>query len=129
MSNNKFAKNLTLSNSQIKEARANIIAEDAKAAHEELLRMLKQEQRDLERRKLALSDLYPDSELSLRIAQPNFNAKTWVKDLQDIGVSLANKSVEIKIAQDTFDEWFSDDTSVTPPSPTSGVTEAPTVSA
>lgn len=105
---NKFTTNLTLSNQSIKEARARIIGEDTQAASEELLRQLKQDQRDLERRKVALSDLYPESELSLRIAKPDFDAKSWVKELQDIGVKLANKAVEIDIAQKTYDEWFTE---------------------
>lgn len=118
MSNNKFAQNLTLSSTSIKETRAKLISEDAQAAHEELLRKLQQDLRDLARKKDALSDLYPESELSLMIAKPNFDAKKWVADLQNLGVAMANKTVEIKIAQDTYNEWFAEDNTtpvVTPP--------------
>ncbi len=103
---NKFAQNLAKSNESIKEARAAMIAEDASAAQEQILLKLKQEKRDMERELMSLSDMYPDSELSLKVTKSEFNPQAWVKRVQDLKVSILNKSVEVKLAQDTYDEWF-----------------------
>ena len=106
MKKNKFISNLTASNSEIKAARAKMVGEDVLDASEELLRNLKQEKRDLERRLLNLSDMNRDSELSLKVVKDNFDAKAWIKEIQDIKVELANKEVELQLAQDTHKEWF-----------------------
>lgn len=105
---NKFINNLTSSSEAIKGQRANLISANAQASQEELLRKLNQEKRDLEMKKMALSDIYPDSELSLLVTKSDFDAARWSRDYQQIGVQLLNKQVEIKIAQDTYDEWFKD---------------------
>lgn len=105
----KFTKNLTLNNKSIKESRAQLIGEDAEAAQAELLRTLRQQHRDLQRKKDSLSDLYPDTELSLQPAKGGFDAKKWVVDLQNTNVAIANKQIEIDIAQETYEEWFSDE--------------------
>ena len=103
---NKFAQLLSQSNKDIKGQRAQLLAEDAKDAHEELLRNLRQSKRDLDRKLLALSDLAPDSELSLRVVKKDFSAKLWVEDIQATKIALANKIIEIKLAEETFKEWF-----------------------
>jgi len=106
MATNKFIQNLTSSSAAIKDQRATLISADAQASQEELLRKLKQEQRDLLRKRMALSDIYPDSELSLLVTKNTFDADRWSRDYQTIGVQLLNKEVEIKVAQATYDEWF-----------------------
>lgn len=107
---NKFTTNLTSSAGQIKEQRATLISADAQASQEELLRKLNQDARDLNRKILALSDMYPDSELSLLVTKSNFDAFRWTNETQALKVQLLNKQVEISIAQKTYDEWFEDST-------------------
>lgn len=106
---NKFKSNLTASNKSIKANRAELIAEDAQHAQQKLIDKLTDEQRALKRKRIALSDLYPDSELSLRVTKDNFDADKWALELQDIEVQLLNKKVEIKAAEATFNEWFKED--------------------
>lgn len=106
MSNNKFITVLTASNSTIKEARAKIVSEDVFDASDELTRSLKQEKRELERRLLNLSDMNRDSELSLKVVKDNFDAKAWIKEIQEVKVALAMKDVELKLATETHNEWF-----------------------
>jgi membrane glycosyltransferase len=105
---NKFISNLTASNKSIKEARAKVISEDAIDAQQELVRELKKEKRELDRRLMQLSDMSPDSELSLKVVKDTFKASEWAKEIQAIKIELANKSIEIKLAEETFKEWFED---------------------
>lgn len=105
---NKFITTLTASNKSIKEARAKMISEDAVDAQQELVRELKKEKRELERRLMQLSDMSPDSELSLKVVKDTFKATDWVKEIQTIKVELANKTVELQLAEETFSEWFED---------------------
>lgn len=103
---NKFIKMLSASNAEIKGARAKIVSEDVIDASESLLQKLRKEKRDLERKLLGLSDFNRDSELSLQVVKKNFNAATWITDVQNTKVELANKTIELEIAQSTHDEWF-----------------------
>lgn len=102
----KFITNLKRSNKQIKDARAKIIAEDALDAQTQLLDSIKREKRELDRKLLELTDLHPDSELSLRVVRKDFNAKELFKEIQSTKVELANKTVELQIAMETYTEWF-----------------------
>lgn len=108
---NKFEKMLSADNKTIKAARAKIVAEDIKDAQDEVVRNLRQEKRDFERRLIQLSDLSPDSEFSLKVIKDNFNAKEWAKETQAIKIELANKQVELELAEATYNEWFSDEKS------------------
>lgn len=103
---NKFIQNLTKGNAAIKEARANIIGEDALDAQTQILDNLKREKRELDRKLLELTDMYPDSELSLRVVKKDFNAKELFKDIQETKVDLLAKKVELTLAEETYKEWF-----------------------
>lgn len=101
-----FLKNLTLSNAQIKEARAKVICEDAKDAQEEIVRVIKREKRELDSKLLSLTDMYPDSELSLRVVKTDFNAKTLFSEIQKCKIEREMKAVELRLAEETYQEWF-----------------------
>ena len=105
----KFKSELSKSNKSIKAQRANMVAEDAKFAQEEILRNLQAQKRELEKQLIMCSDMSPDSELSLKVVKDDFDAKLWATSIQRIKVDLANKEVEMQLAQDTYDEWFSDE--------------------
>ena len=102
----KFVVSLTRDNKSIKAARAKIIAEDAYDAQSEIVRTLSQEKREIEKQLLKLSDTSPDSEFSLKVVKDNFKASEWAKSIQALKVQLAMKEVEVKVAVDTFNEWF-----------------------
>jgi len=106
---NKFISNLTSSSSDIKKTRATIISKNAEAAQADVVRVKQQELRDLEAKKLELSDLYPESEFSLMVTAKDFNAKAWAESLQNLNIQILNKSVEVKLAEDTYNEWFSEE--------------------
>jgi len=106
---NKFISTLTASNKSIKEARAKMVSEDAIDAQAELVRDLKKDKRELERKLMQLSDMSPDSELSLKVVKDTFNAKEWAKTIQTTKVDLANKTVEIELAEETYKEWFGEE--------------------
>lgn len=106
MQENKFIRNLTLSNKTIKGNRAKLIAEDAEEAQNTLLRNLKKELRDLRRKRESLEDMYPESEFSLRVTKENFNPVTWANELQAAKVAISMKEVEVKLAEETYNDWF-----------------------
>lgn len=103
---NKFIKNLTLSDSGIKEKRARILGEQAKTAQQDLVTRLTKEKNSLDLKLDSLQDLAPDQNTSLRPGGENFNADTWVNQIQDTKIELLNKQIELKIATETFTEWF-----------------------
>ena len=105
----KFKSELSKSNKAIKAQRANMVSEDAKFQQEEILRGLQAQVRELEKDLILCSDMSPDSELSLKVVKDDFDAKAWAVSVQRIKVDLANKQVEMQLAQETYDEWFSDE--------------------
>ena len=105
----KFAKTLTQSNKAIKAARANIIAASAEESQNDIVRVLRKEKRDLEFRLLNLTDVAPDSELSLRVVKADFNPTKLFSEIQEVKVNLATKNVELNLAEETYKEWFADE--------------------
>tara|TARA_R110000803_G_scaffold208136_1_gene276614 strand:+ start:1000 stop:1338 length:339 start_codon:yes stop_codon:yes gene_type:complete len=105
----KFEQTLVSSSKKIKAARAKIISENAEAAQEDILRLLKKALRDIDSELLSLTDIHPDSELSLSVVTPNFNAETLFTKIQSCKIRKANKLVELSIAQETYDEWFTEE--------------------
>ena len=103
---NKFVKNLTLSDTGIKAKRAGILGAQAKTAHEKLTLALRGEKEELESKLTQLEDLAPDTTTSLKPGGDNFDAGAWAEAMQDTKVALANKEVELKIAEATLEEWF-----------------------
>lgn len=105
----KFAKTLKQGNKAIKSARANIISASAEEAASEIVRVLKKEKRELEFRLLNLTDVHPDSELSLRVVKADFDAAKLFEDIQSVKVDILNKKVELSCAEETYKEWFEED--------------------
>ena len=105
---NKFTKNLEATNKEIKGKRAQMIAIEVQEEQTDLLTKLKREKRALDKKLMDLEDLSPDSAYSLRPTAKDFNAKNWVKEIQDTKVSLRLIEVQIEIAEDTFKEYFSE---------------------
>jgi DNA-directed RNA polymerase subunit K/omega len=105
----KFQKTLVSSSKHIKAARAKIISENAEAAQEDILRLLKKQLRDIDSKLLGLTDIHPDSELSLKVVTANFNAEELFRAIHTAKIEKANKTIEVGIAQETYDEWFTDE--------------------
>lgn len=105
---NNFAKNLAKSNKEIKEQRAEIVGNDAAMAQEDLVRNLKKKQNSLKSKLLSLQDLNCDSKDSLNPVRSDFDADKWVQEVQDTKVELLNVKIELKVAEETNEEWFSE---------------------
>jgi hypothetical protein len=104
----KFRDTLEASGKKIKAARARIISENAEAAQEDLVRKLKKEKRELDAKLLSLTDIHPDSELSLKVVTANFDAEDLFSKIHKVKIEIANIGIEIDIATETYDEWFND---------------------
>lgn len=103
---NKFRANLTASNKAIKDSRAIIIEEDAIAEQSSLIIELETKLRDLKRTKLNLEDLSPDNMMSLQPAKGDFDAKKWVRQMQELKLSILETSLELECARETMEEYF-----------------------
>lgn len=106
---NFFTKNLTKSNKEIKQSRATRIAEQAKMAQEDLVRTMTKQMFDLDAQLDDLEDLSPDSMLSLNVTSGDFNAEEWTKKIQEVNIQKLNLGMEITIAKQTFNKYFSDE--------------------
>lgn len=104
--NNKFTKNLTASFKELRGQRATLLSASAEDAQSELIRDLKKKQRDYQTRLLSLEDLGPDCTTSLKITPKEFNAESWVRELHNAKLQLALIEQELKIAEDTYKEFF-----------------------
>jgi len=105
---NKLQKLLTGASTAIKGARAKFISEDMMFAQKKVVETLEENRRALERKLNSLNDLYPDSELSLRVVKKDFDPEEWARDTQNIKVQLINNEVELAVAKETHAEWFTE---------------------
>ncbi len=107
--NNKFTRNLSLSNREIKGKRAILFGEDGKSAQEELVNEIGMKVRNIEREILDLEDLSPDSTTSLSPVKGTFNGKEWARKMQERKVELRLLKVEYETAKDTLEEYFTEE--------------------
>jgi len=101
----KFVERLTASNESIKDNRARIIASSASTAQQAIIQKLIERKNKLELELENLYDLSPGTTVSLKFAE-NFDATKWAEAIQNAKIQLANLSIELKIANDTNEEWF-----------------------
>lgn len=88
--------------------RAAQIATSAEIAQQNLVNQFKQEKTNIELRIAALTDLAPDSTDSLRPGSKDWDAEKWVKDLQAARQELYQVSIQLEIAEKTFNEYFTE---------------------
>lgn len=105
---NKFLKNLTASNKEIKDSRAALIAEDAEQALKDFVNDSEKEMRDLKRTLMNLEDLSPDTALSLKPVSGDFDAKTWARKIIETKTAIKLKEIDLEITKDTLNEYFGD---------------------
>ena len=104
----KFVKNLTMSEVGIKQARAEALASGTQIEQQDLMNSLKREVLRLENKLTKLNDLAPATTVSLRPGE-NFDPKAWASDLQNTKIELLNKRIELDVATETYDEWFTEE--------------------
>jgi predicted ATP-grasp superfamily ATP-dependent carboligase len=105
---NKFTKNIS-QNSSVLTDRAVIVAGQAKRAQEDLVRSIEGRIDDMKMNIIKMTDISPDNTQSLKpTGQVVENPKQWVEDLHKTKVELALAEAELKIANETLSEWFSE---------------------
>lgn len=88
--------------------RAAQISTSAEIAQQNLVNALKQEKTNIELKIAGLTDLAPDSTDSLRPGSKDWDAVKWVKDLQTAKQELYQIDIQLKLAEETFNEYFTD---------------------
>jgi hypothetical protein len=88
--------------------RAAQISTSAEIAQQNLVNALKQEKTNIELKIAGLTDLAPDTTDSLRPGSKDWDAVKWVKDLQTAKQELYQIDIQLKLAQETFDEYFTE---------------------
>jgi len=105
----KFVKTLSASNQEIKEARAEMIAEETVIEVQQFVSNLKKEKLQLRNKITKLTDLAPDNSYSLRPGGKDFNAAKWVQELHQAKMDLKLKDIALAEAEAIMDEWFKDE--------------------
>lgn len=105
---NKFIQLISEGADKTLQRRAEAVATAAEIAQQSLVNKLKLEKSNLELKITNLTDLAPDSKDSLRPCDSKWNANTWVTDLQKAKQDLYNVTIQLKIAEDTYKEYFSE---------------------
>ena len=103
---NKLVLSLTQNDQGIKLQRAEALAEDIRVEATEQKNNLTRELNRLNNSLRSLTDLGPDNTYDLRPGGKNFDAKKWIAQVQDIKVSILNKTVELQVCSATFEEYF-----------------------
>jgi hypothetical protein len=105
---NKFTELISTNGNDVLKRRAESIATNAKIAQQNLLNGFKQRESELKLKIINLTDLAPDSTDSLRPGDKDWNPNQWVEDLQDAKQELYSVQIAIKLAQETYDEYFTE---------------------
>lgn len=106
---NKFTKLISQNGDSTLQRRAQSVATAAEIAQQTLVNKLKLEKSNLELKIMNLTDLAPDSKDSLRPCDSDWNANTWATNLQKAKQDLYNVKIQLKLAEDTYNEYFTDD--------------------
>ena len=104
----KFVETLSASNQTIKEARAEMIAEETVIEVQQFVSNLKKEKLQLKNKITKLTDLAPDNSYSLRPGGKDFNSAQWVQELHKAKMDLKLKEIALAEAEGIMTEWFGD---------------------
>lgn len=103
---NKFTELISDTSNATLKRRASAIAQNAEIAQQTIVNNLKKERTELELRKENLTDLAPETNDSLRPGSKDWNADAWAKELQEVKQKMYFLDIQIKLAQETYDEYF-----------------------
>lgn len=87
------------------DARVARLLKAAKGSHETLVKKLDNEVDQLEDKMERMLDQSPDNRYSLQVGK-EFDAEAFTKEYQNLSVALANKKVELDIAETNFTFLF-----------------------
>jgi hypothetical protein len=103
---NKFMQLISSNGNETLNRRASSIATTAEIKQQNLVNSLKSKREELKLDIANLTDLAPDSTDSLRPGSKDWNPETWVEQLQSKKEELYSIEISLKIAQETYDEYF-----------------------
>lgn len=98
---NKFTKLIGDNSSKTLQRRAEI-------AQQNVVNTLKQVKCELEMKIARLTDFAPETSDSLRPGDKDWDAANWANDLQKAKQDLYFTNIQLKIAEDTYKEYFTD---------------------
>lgn len=105
----KFLNIMSQNDSKALRQRAASLNTQAAIAQKNLINDLTDKKVGLELEVQSLTDFAPDSTQSLRPSVSNWNPKEWAKRLQVAKQNLYEVSIALKIAEDTYKEFFDED--------------------
>ena len=103
---NKFEK--MLGANEALQRRTTALSQTAEIAQQNVVNKLKAKKAELELEIFNLTDLAPESSDSLRPGSKNWNAEQWAKTLQEKKQDLYTLNIQIKLAEDTLKEYFTE---------------------
>lgn len=103
---NKFTKLIASNGDSVLVKRAETIAKNAKISQENLINRLLEEKNNKELELDRITDLAPKDKNSLVAVDSDWNPKEWVTKVQNIKQDLYSLDIQLKIARETFDEFF-----------------------
>jgi hypothetical protein len=102
-----FKNSLKRNNKQIRDDRAEGIAEDAQLGYQRKIQDMRMEQKRLTRKRNNMLDLSPTNADSLMLGE-DFNSTKFIGDDIQIGVDLRNLEIKLEIAEGRYKELFGD---------------------
>lgn len=103
---NKFTQLISDNGDSVLKRRAVNIASTAEIAQQSLINDLKNKKANLELKLSDLTDLAPNNKMDLTPASDNWDPNTWVKEVQETKQNLYQVKIQLKLAQETYDEFF-----------------------
>lgn len=103
---NKFQQLISDNTSNTLKRRAELVATQAEIAQQTIVNNLRNKISRLKLRMDKLVDLAPDSTDSLQVGSNNWDPVEWADKLQSIRWELKQTEEQLKIAENTYDEFF-----------------------
>jgi len=100
-----FVASLKRNNRQIKDDRAEAIAEDAQMRYRRTVEDLDMEIRRMRRQRENMLDMSPDNTLSLMVANDFDSAEFVTRDIK-LGIAIREAEIRLEIAQKQYDRLF-----------------------
>ena len=105
---NKFTEQISDTSNATLKRRAAAIAQGAELAQQDIINNLKKEHTELTLKMANLTDLAPDSNDSLRPGSKDWDANKWAADLQETKQKLYFLEIQLKLANETYEEFFTE---------------------
>lgn len=105
--NNKFIQTIVSTDKALKK-RAEAMATEAEIEMTAMVNEYKRRKAKLELKLASLTDLSPDSTTSLNPRSKDWNPKSWVTELQNVKLELADVKLALETAEATYKEFFSE---------------------